>query len=608
MGDDDAAALRARAVLRLSDEGAPPEEVAHHLLLLPELTAPWMTTALGDAAADAMSRAAPEAAAGYLRKALEAEPDSLPLRLHLAQCVSETDPAEAVALLGPALEAPLDVRARTAVALQFAGVCPSAQESPAAVRVLAGVGEELDAVLGPGPGPADLELRTHVHAALLMTGADEKSTIDFAREQAARKPAPPGDTPAQRQVLATHALLGVLGSGTAQECTQTARRALRFSDVSVEQPSLFAAAFALGLTDEVDEALGALDRLLRECRRSSAVWSHVRTLAVRAFVLHGVGALPDALADARAAVDLAGDARWGHASTMPHIALAMVLTDLGEPHRAQEVLDGIKRPALDRFVLEYPWYLLVRARILFCLDDVPGSVDLLRACGRALQEAGVVNPVFLPWWVDAAGMLMDLGRPREAREVAALGAETARRWSTPRARALAVLARGMTTPGPQGLALLKEAVGLFTESPARSEHARAEFLVGRALLTEGDRLSARDHLREAAGLAQRCGLLTLGELSRTLLLQAGGRMRKMSASPRDMLTGMESKVADLAAAGRSNRSIAESLFVSVRTVETHLTSTYRKLGITRRAELTAVLRARERFVRQLPPRPGHQRV
>jgi DNA-binding NarL/FixJ family response regulator len=70
---------------------------------------------------------------------------------------------------------------------------------------------------------------------------------------------------------------------------------------------------------------------------------------------------------------------------------------------------------------------------------------------------------------------------------------------------------------------------------------------------------------------------------------AGGRPRRDAIRGRDSLTPSELRVAELAAAGRTNRQIAQALFVTQRTVENHLTSTYAKLGITARPELGAAL-------------------
>ncbi|MER7490166.1 helix-turn-helix transcriptional regulator, partial [Streptomyces sp. NPDC126497] len=109
---------------------------------------------------------------------------------------------------------------------------------------------------------------------------------------------------------------------------------------------------------------------------------------------------------------------------------------------------------------------------------------------------------------------------------------------------------------------------------------------------------AREHLRDAVALARRCGCVALARRAREELVGAGGRMREVTVSPLDMLTGTERTVAALVASGMTNREAAESLFVTVRTVELHLTSVYRKLGITRRAELAGALHV------GTPPVPG----
>ena len=75
------------------------------------------------------------------------------------------------------------------------------------------------------------------------------------------------------------------------------------------------------------------------------------------------------------------------------------------------------------------------------------------------------------------------------------------------------------------------------------------------------------------------------------LLAAGARPRRAPASGRAALTPSELRVAELAAAGHTNRDIAQRLFVTQKTVEAHLARTFRKLGIESRAQLAAALTA-----------------
>lgn len=589
-GADALAGLHARAAQLLSDIGRPAEEVAGQVLLVPDISQPWMRWVLREAAAQAANRGAPEAAARYLRRVLEAEPDSVSAHVELAGVLAEIHPVEAIGLLKDALDLTADVRAKAPIAVQLGMTCLTVQQSPAAVRTLGGVLDALEAELGPDPEPRDRELLTLVRSALLISGCDEKATIVTVRERFARLAEPAGDTPAQRQLLAMMTVLSAMDGTSAERTVRQARRALHPSGVALGNWSLLFSAFTLSLADEVEDAMEALDRSLRYGQENVAVWSYVLSLSTRALMLHGLGAMPDALADAQTAVEIVGHERWGSHMTMPQIALANVLIDRAEPERAEELLGQVTRPNLDGFVMEYHWYLMARARARWALGDGRTALRLLLDCGSSLEETGFANPCFIPWWVEAAWVYSAEKRADEARDIVDHGTELARRWGTPRALGLAALARGMTTRGEAGVGLLTEAVAHLSASPARAEHARAEFMLGAALLDAGDSRGAREHLRTSADLAQSCGALALAKGARRRLVAAGGRMREITASPADLLTGTERKVATLAAAGAGNREIAESLFVTVRTVETHLTSVYRKLGLTQRAELASVLR------------------
>jgi DNA-binding CsgD family transcriptional regulator len=90
-------------------------------------------------------------------------------------------------------------------------------------------------------------------------------------------------------------------------------------------------------------------------------------------------------------------------------------------------------------------------------------------------------------------------------------------------------------------------------------------------------------------LAGRCGALALCERARGELLSAGLRPRRVHLAGREALTGGELRVAQLAAAGHANREVAQTLFISVKTVETHLRHVYQKLDVRSRKELAGAL-------------------
>jgi DNA-binding CsgD family transcriptional regulator len=117
--------------------------------------------------------------------------------------------------------------------------------------------------------------------------------------------------------------------------------------------------------------------------------------------------------------------------------------------------------------------------------------------------------------------------------------------------------------------------------------------LGAALRRAGQRAESREILRPALDLAHRCGALVLTERARTELVAAGGRPRRLVLSGLDSLTPSERRVAQLAAAGLSNRDIAQHLFITTRTVEGHLTHAYQKLDITSREQLPDALATRD---------------
>ena len=90
-------------------------------------------------------------------------------------------------------------------------------------------------------------------------------------------------------------------------------------------------------------------------------------------------------------------------------------------------------------------------------------------------------------------------------------------------------------------------------------------------------------------IASHCGAQPLAEHARNELYAAGGRPRREALTGPESLTPSERRVAELAAAGQSNRDIARTLYVTPKTVEVHLTSVYRKLGIRSRAALSKAL-------------------
>jgi DNA-binding CsgD family transcriptional regulator len=214
-----------------------------------------------------------------------------------------------------------------------------------------------------------------------------------------------------------------------------------------------------------------------------------------------------------------------------------------------------------------------------------------RAAGEIAESIGTENPAFAPWRSQAALALHRLGRRDEARELACQELELSRRWSAPHAIGVSLRAVGLIEGGAAGEQLLREAVEVLAESDARLEHARALIDLGGALRRGNSRSEAREHLREGVDLAHQCGATALVHQGSEELAATGAHPRNVMLSGLESLTASERRVAQMAAEEVSNKEIAQALFVTVKTVEVHLSRVYRKLDIESRRQLARALSA-----------------
>jgi DNA-binding NarL/FixJ family response regulator len=133
--------------------------------------------------------------------------------------------------------------------------------------------------------------------------------------------------------------------------------------------------------------------------------------------------------------------------------------------------------------------------------------------------------------------------------------------------------------------LCNEALEQLGDCPATLETVRLRLELGSALARTGRRVEAREALRPALADADRAGALPLAERARRELVATGLRPRRAALEGPGSLTPRQRQICDLAAAGKANRAIATELFVSIKTVETHLAAAYRKLGVSARSQL-----------------------
>ena len=172
--------------------------------------------------------------------------------------------------------------------------------------------------------------------------------------------------------------------------------------------------------------------------------------------------------------------------------------------------------------------------------------------------------------------------------------DQARRFGAPRRLGIALRVAGLCEGDESGIDLLEESVELLRGSPARLELGTSLCELGAALRRSKRRADSRPLLREALEIAHDCGAAPLEERARTELRASGARPRRAAMSGVESLTASELRVCQLAAEGLTNAEIAQALFVTRRTIETHLGNAYRKLEIKSRTELSAALKGGER--------------
>jgi DNA-binding CsgD family transcriptional regulator len=217
------------------------------------------------------------------------------------------------------------------------------------------------------------------------------------------------------------------------------------------------------------------------------------------------------------------------------------------------------------------------------------AIEELRGWALDHPAAGGLNPAALGWRSAAALSLAELGRHEEARTLAADEVHRAQSFGAPRAIGIALRAQALVGRHAERPKRLADALEVLEPSPARLEHARVLVDLGATFRAAGQRNAAREPLLEGLALAARCGARTLEGRTRAELGAIGVRPRTTEHIGADSLTPSERRVVDLAAAGGTNREIAQTLFVTEKTVETHLGRSFRKLDITSRRKLPDVL-------------------
>jgi DNA-binding CsgD family transcriptional regulator/tetratricopeptide (TPR) repeat protein len=575
--------LHEQAARLLSAQRQPLQAVAVHLLESGPGLGAWAVGVLREAAADAQGSGAPGVARRYLERALTEVSDA-GARADLLQALGGIEVAHAPDLaVGHLTEAMATAAGerRAAIALPLGHALAQAGRFAQAVDVLTQGITQL--------GESGPQLRAELQVALIDTARWDPASHSAAEELLTDLRA---RTDRGEQVAGLlHASLATYLTSVqldrpralrhARQALPAAARMSQFnSPIVPETISVFLFA------DCLDEAQRAVQAWLGRAQDSGLPLASSVAASFASLVALHAGAVSQSAAWARQALDASGSL-W--ASPIAVSLLVLGLIERGNTQQAHDELaarglTGELPPTWPANRLRY-----ARGCLRAATGDHQGAVDDLLTAGEFAGRWEIRNPAMMSWRSAAALSLSALGRDAEARGLCAEELELARGWGASRGVGIALRAAGLAARGGRGLDLLSEAADVLSESPARLEYARVLADMGAALRRSGSRVQARAPLSAALSLAYAQGGLALAERARGELVIAGGRPRRQALRGRDALTPSELRVAQLAAQGKTNRQIAQELFVTLRTAETHLTSTYAKLGIGSRDQLAAAL-------------------
>jgi DNA-binding CsgD family transcriptional regulator len=582
--------LHIAAAATLRERGAGAGQVAAHLMHTEPRGDAMTASLLRAAAAEALALGDATGAATLLARAVAEPPgddDRADFVLELGQALARAGAPEAIEPLSEIVERDDDPAAIAAAAIELSGMLFFDGRAGEGAAVLARAHERL---------PTEEPAREQLEVALLGASYTSASARRAAEGAIASLRDPGGSARGvfEATTLATLAMDEVMYSRSAETAIDLATRALP-AGLPLEphrgEAWAVVALAALALSDRLDTAQRGADETLSAARKQGAALTVATLSALRAFIALRSGDLTGAEADAQAAIELAPDLLGAE-----FVVLAVSVAVLAGLDR-QATPDSL-RMLIDRTGVRYDTEFSPSSQLRYAsgvlraaAGNHEGAIEELRGCALDDPAFGGENPAVLAWRSAAALSLAELGRHAEARELAADELRRAEGFGAPRAIGIARRACALVGPAAERASGLSGAVEVLASSPARLEHARALTDLGATLRAAGQRTAAREPLLEALTLASRCGALDLQRRARAELAAIGVRPRTAEHDGAASLTPSERRVAELAAEGDTNREIAQILFVTEKTVETHLGRAFRKLNITSRRQLPDVLLA-----------------
>jgi DNA-binding CsgD family transcriptional regulator len=571
-----------RAADVLAATRAEPEQIAVHLEQVEPAGDPFVVETLRRAAGQSLQRGASDVAVGFLRRALDEPPapDQLGevLRsLGLAERLIDNDAA--IVHLRRALEVIEDGTRIGRLSLELGRALQRANRNPESIDVLRWAREFV---------PDDADMAQSLAAEVIGSAWWDPEDMPLAeRELAKAREMKLSDGYGGNLLRAILSYAEARAGDDREYALALAEAAMASGHLSsTGSRALYSLGYTFTVAGRTDATIDLYDRAYVEALRRGDYVLASGCALFRALAYLHEGKLASAEEDV-ARVPEHAELQMAlpyHAAFAGWIALER--GDLDEAERLLGVAglpDRISRSG------QFLFFHLVRGRLRYeqrrldeALRDLFGVRDLSLALGHR-------NPAFMPWQPYTAIVLHAAGRTDEAREIAVAAVERARIWDARRMLGVTLRTLGLVEGGSAGERHLEEAVDVLAGSTARLEHAKALVELGAALRRGNRRADSRTYLREGLDLAHRIGAKALEDRAQTELAATGARPRRLQLTGLESLTPSERRVAEMAADNMTNKDIAQVLFVTPKTVEVHLSSAYRKLEISSRAQLSDAL-------------------
>ncbi|MFF3404486.1 helix-turn-helix transcriptional regulator [Streptomyces sp. NPDC002659] len=578
LGIDGQISAHARAAHILVDAAGDPQRVAAHLLHIPPGGDSTTVRALREAATDALARGSPDTALTYLHRCLEEPPledQVLDVLIQAGTSALMTHTDAAVEPLRKALAISVDPDQQTQLRLALGGALMYLLRPREAFEVYKTGLQETESE----------ENRRWLAAATLSLVIIEPNRPDLFAYADEVAEWPPSDGLGGRALDAILAFIRTWqGDPTALAYAQRAISDDQLTNMPGGE-ALFVCVWWTLLTADRDEVFESLNQAIARAHQCGSIRGLAPAYDYRGMGWLWRGQISEAEADSRQAMRAIDAATITIGRPFNSYVRAEECMSQGRLDEARSALQWANEHDPTSDPGQWSLFLSSKARLLRLNHEYEQAFHAALQAGQRFEADGGFNPAVLPWRSEAALSLLALGRTEEARSFAEEEVALARRWRAPRALGRALRVAGLVE-AERGLDLLTEAVAVLAGSPARLEYANALIDLGAELRRTGQRVRAKEQLAKGTELAHACGAVPLEQQGMAELKIAGARPRRLSHTGPQSLTPSEQRVAELAISGCTNRDIAQRLFITVKTVEVHLTSVYRKLGISRREEIT----------------------